>query len=388
MQYRVDKKSGNKLSVLGLGCMRLPSSAAKSEAVIMKAYNAGINFFDTAYLYPNSEAALGNALHKNGIREKVYIATKLPKIKCHSYDDFDKYFNIQLERLKTDYIDYYFMHNISRLEDWEHLVELGIEKWISEKKAEGKIKQLGFSFHGARDVFTKMINAYDWDFCMIQYNYINTHYQAGQDGLKYAYGKGIPVFVMEPLLGGSLVNGLPDKAVKLLKQHKPETSPASWALRWLWNQPEVTMVLSGMNDVSQIEENTLLAKTLPGSMSSEELKIIDQVIAIFSESYKIPCTGCNYCLPCPANINIPNCFAAYNTSYAIGYIAGMTQYATGTSVFTDKPMSILHCTKCGKCEKACPQDIKIVKCLVDVRKRMEPFWYRWVMAVARKVRSR
>ena len=388
MQYRVDKKSGNKLSALGLGCMRLPASAAKSEAVVMEAIRKGINFFDTAYLYPNSEAALGNALHKNGVREKVYIATKLPIIKCRNFDDFDKYFNIQLERLKTDYIDYYFMHNISRLEDWERLLGLGIERWINEKKAQGKIKQLGFSFHGVRDVFMKLIDAYDWDFCMIQYNYINTHYQAGQDGLKYAYSKDIPVFIMEPLLGGSLANGLPDKAFKLLKQYEPEASPASWALRWLWNQPEVTLVLSGMNDVSQIKENASLAEALTGSMNLEELGIIEQVIDIFSESYKIPCTGCNYCLPCPAGINIPNCFTAYNTSYAIGYVAGMTQYATGTSVFTDKPMSILHCTKCGKCEKACPQDIKIVERLTDVRKRMEPFWYRGFMSIARKVVSR
>ena len=254
-----------------------------------------------------------------------------------------------------------------------------------QKKAQGKIKQLGFSFHGAQGVFTKLIDAYDWDFCMIQYNYINTRYQAGQDGLKYAYSKDIPVFIMEPLLGGSLVNGLPDKAVKLLKQSKPEANPASWALKWLWNQKEVTLVLSGMNDASQINENISLAETLAGSMNSKELEVIEQVVEIFSESYKIPCTGCNYCLPCPANINIPACFTAYNATYAIGYVAGMTQYATGTSVFTDKPVSVLHCTKCKKCEKACPQDIKIVERLTDVRKRMEPFWYRWIMAVARRV---
>ena len=384
MQYRLDKKSGNKLSSLGFGCLRLPASATKAEEVIMDAFKNGVNFFDTAYLYPGSEAALGKVLHDNKVREKVYIATKLPQIKCNKYDDFDKIFNVQLERLKTTYIDYYLMHNLSKLSDWELLCGLGIEKWIEEKKSQGKIRQLGFSFHGTKDEFSKLVDACDWDFCMIQYNYINTNYQAGIAGLKYANSKGMPVFVMEPLLGGRLSDKLPDDAVKVLKQHNKNASPTSWALRWLWNQPEVTMVLSGMNELAHVKENVSLAETKVGSMSEEELEVIDRVVDIFSESYKIPCTSCNYCLPCPVKINIPDYFAAYNASFIIGFGAGLAQYATAIGAASKEPVSASHCTKCGKCVKVCPQEIAIPDRLEDVRRRMEPLWFRAVISVVRR----
>ena len=390
MQYRIDKKSGNKLSVLGFGCMRLPGTAGridlqKSEVVIMDAINKGVNFFDTAYIYPGSEAALGRVLDKNKVRDKVYIATKLPLTKCHSYADFDRIFNIQLERLKTTYIDYYFMHNISTYADWTRMCDLGIVPWIQEKKAQRKIKQVGFSFHGIRDAFIALIDAYDWDFCMIQYNYINTHFQAGATGLKYAYAKDIPVFIMEPLLGGRLANDLPGKAVKLLKQHDPDATPAAWALRWLWTQPEVTLLLSGMNTSDQVSENSMLAKqSQVGCMTEEELAVICQVADVFSASYKIPCTGCNYCLPCPQQINIPDSFMAYNASYAISRFTGMQQYGTTIGGF-NPAFSVADCTMCGKCEKQCPQNIAIMERLKDVRKRMEPFWFRAGMAIARRV---
>jgi len=389
MQYRIDKKSGNQLSVLGFGCMRLPGSLGKtdlqkSEVLIMEAIEKGVNFFDTAYIYPGSEVAVGHVLDKNKARDRVYIATKLPLTKCRAYEDFDKLFNTQLERLKTDYIDYYFMHNISTYADWQRMCDLGIESWIQEKKSQGKIKQAGFSFHGARDAFIKLIDDYDWDFCMIQYNYINTHFQAGVEGLKYAYAKDIPVFIMEPLLGGRLAVGLPDKAVKLLKQHAPEATPAAWALRWLWNQPEVTLLLSGMNEPGQLSENLLLAETSQiGGMTEPELTLIDQVANIFSASYKIPCTGCNYCLPCPQKINIPDSFMAYNASYAINRFTGIQQYATTIGGFNPS-FSVADCTKCGKCEKQCPQEIAIIEQLGNVRKQMEPFWFRAGMAVVRK----
>jgi len=390
MQYRLDKKSGKQLSALGFGCMRLPGTMGKtdlqkSEAIIMDAIEKGVNFFDTAFIYPGSEVALGHVLDKNKVRDQVYVATKLPLFKCHSYEDFDKIFQIQLERLKTDYIDYYFMHNISKYTDWERLCTLGIERWIQEKKAQGKIKQAGFSFHGARDVFVSVIDAYDWDFCMIQYNYINTHFQAGVEGLRYAYAKDIPVFIMEPLLGGRLAADLPEKAVKLLREQDSNTTPAAWALRWLWNQPEVTLLLSGMSEPSQVTENIMLAETSHiGAMTAEELALIDQVAEIFSDSYKIPCTGCNYCLPCPKQINIPDCFMAYNTSYSMGRLTGIKQYATTIGGF-QTAFWVSDCTQCGKCEVHCPQNIAIMERLKDVRRRMEPFWFKASLTLARRI---
>ena len=390
MQYRLDKKSGNKLSALGMGCMRLPGTLGnidlhKSDLLIMEAINRGINFFDTAFLYPGSEAALGYVLDKNKVRDKVYIATKLPLLKCNGYEDFDKYFNIQLERLKTGYIDYYFMHNMTKQGDWERLCGLGIEKWIHEKRTQKKIKYVGFSFHGAKDAFTTLVDSYDWDFCMIQYNYINTNYQAGSAGLKYANSKGISVFIMEPLLGGRLAKDLPAEAVRIFKENDPATTPASWALRWLWNQPEVTLVLSGMNEISQVAENATLAEKSPADcMSADELSVVGKVAQAFSASYKIPCTGCNYCIPCPVKINIPDCFMAYNASYAISRSTGIHQYVTTSGMF-NPAFSIADCTKCGKCEKACPQGIIITERLVDVRKRMEPWWFRAAMAIVRRV---
>jgi len=390
MQFRLDKKSGNKLSAIGFGCMRLPGTFGnidlqKADVLIMEAINQGINFFDTAFIYPGSEAALGYVLDKNKVRNKVYIATKLPLFKCHSYQDFDKHFNIQLQRLKTDYIDYYFMHNMTKLSDWERICGLGIEKWLKEKQAQGKIKQVGFSFHGTKNAFPELIDAYDWDFCMIQYNYINVNYQAGAAGLKYAHSKDIPVFIMEPLLGGRLAKDLPSEAVKLFKESDPTATPAAWALRWLWNQPEVTLILSGMNDIGQLIENAALAdKSQVGGMLANDIAVIEKVTEIFSATYKIPCTGCNYCLPCPVNINIPDSFMAYNASYSISRFTGIQQYATTSGGLT-KDFSVHDCTKCGKCEKACPQQIAITERLKDVQKRMEPWWFRAAMSIARKV---
>jgi len=385
MQYRTDPKNGNQLSALGMGCMRLPGAFGtpnleKSEALIMDAISKGINYFDTAYLYPGSENALGTVLHKNNAREKVYIATKLPIFKCQKYEDFDKFLNIQLERLRTTYIDYYFMHSMTKQEDWDRLAALGIEKWIDEKRKEGKIRQVGFSFHGQREAFRTLMDSSNWDFCMIQYNYINVNYQAGLDGLKYAHSKGMPVFIMEPLLGGRLAKGLPPAAEKLFA---PKT-PASYALRWLWNQPEVTIVLSGMSDMKVLEENAALAETATvGSVSEEELDTIKKAAEIFSAAYKIPCTGCNYCLPCPKKINIPDAFTAYNTSYAVSRFTGIMLYATTSGGF-DAAFSVHDCTACGKCEKICPQHIPVAAKLKDVQKRMEPWWWRVGMKLVRK----
>ena len=392
MQYREDKKSGNQLSVLGFGCMRFPRNLGqidvkKTEQLINKAIERGVNYFDTAYLYPGSEETLGAVLKKNGRRPKVYIATKLPFSQCKRYEDFDKFFEIQKKRLQTDYIDYYFIHAISDCKQWERLCELGVEQWIAKKKAAGEIRQVGFSFHGLTNEFIKLVDAYDWDFCQIQYNYINVNYQAGETGLKKAAEKGLSVFVMEPLLGGKLANGLPPKTVALLKKVDEKNSPAAWALNWLWNQPEVTLLLSGMNGMEQVRENTALAhRARAGMFGTGENKVIDKVIEIFNESYKVPCTGCNYCMPCPKGINIPACFAAYNATFAFGKFAGLQQYVLSTGgVGKGETHYAGDCVKCGKCERHCPQHIQIRKELQKVSRRMESFWLKPGLRIMGKV---
>jgi len=386
MRYTTDPKSGNELSILGFGCMRFPRDREKTEKLIVTAVNSGVNYFDTAYVYGNSEVTLGNILDNNGLRDKINLATKLPHTKCKSYDDFDRIFHEQLERLHTDHFDYYLIHNLSDLLPWQRLCDLGIEKWITEKKATGQIRRIGFSFHGAQNGFLSLIDAYDWDFCQIQYNYIDENYQAGRTGLQKAHEKGLAVIIMEPLLGGKLATGLPPKAAKLFHDADPDRSAASWALSWLWNQPEVTVILSGMNSMEQLEDNLKTAEISgPGMLSEQECAVFEPVTAALREAYKTPCTGCNYCMPCPQGVNIPGCFAGYNTSYAMGFVAGITQYLTGTGAIQSTNQSrASNCVKCGACGGKCPQNIDIPKSLEAVAKRMEPFWFNPVLWLVRK----
>lgn len=392
MQYRIDPKSGNKLSALGFGCMRFPRGVsidfAKSEKLILEAIQQGVNYFDTAYVYGGSEDTLGEILRKNNLRSKIFLATKLPHGKCKSYADFDRIFNEQLSRLHTDYIDYYLIHNLSDFEAWNRVVTLGIEQWLAEKKERGQIRQIGFSFHGAQAEFMKILEAYSWEFCQIQYNYMNEHYQAGVKGLRKANEKGLPVIIMEPLLGGKLANGVPQKAVSLMHKANSEASPASWGLKWLWNQPEVTVVLSGMNAPEQLTDNLRAAdRAAVSTMSDQELAVIAKVKSIFEENYKVPCTGCNYCMPCPHGVNIPGCFSAYNASYANGFVTGVTQYLTSTNAM-HAPNGAAVCQKCGLCEQKCPQHIQISAELVKVKKRIDPFWIRLPIRLLAKSRSK
>jgi len=382
VKYKKDKH-GNQLSVLGLGCMRF-KDFAETERMILRAIDGGVNFFDTAFVYPNSEETLGEILAKNDRRRDIYISTKLPIGMCNTYEDFDKFFHQQLERLQTDYIDYYFMHNITSFAQWEKMVSLGVERWIAEKKASGEVKQAGFSFHGICSDFLKLLEVYNWDFCMIQYNYYDPQYQAGETGLKAAAAKGIPVFIMEPLLGGRLATGLPEAGVEAFARLNKDKHPAEWAFWWLWNQEEVTMTLSGMNTVEMIEANMRSAMEFR-PLTEVELKAFDQVREIFRKGYKFPCTGCNYCLPCPQNINIPACLSAYNTSYAQKYYTGMAMYATTTAMLTK---SVRNCNMCGKCEKVCPQNIEIRKALKRVARRMEPAPIRLGFKIGRKLMRR
>jgi len=391
MQYRLDKY-GNKLSILGFGCMRFPRvrgriDMGKSEAMLVSAVERGVNYFDTAYVYPGSEEATGEILAKNKLREKIYIATKLPLFMCKAYSDFDKFFNISLKRLQTGYIDYYLMHMITTPEQWKQLCDMGIEKWIDEKKASGQIKQLGFSFHGKRDDFVKIVDARDWDFTQIQYNYLDINNQAGRTGLLHAASKKMPVIVMEPLLGGRLADPkkIPPKILSVMKEAASATTPAALALRWIWNHPEVTLLLSGMSTQNQLDENITLADGFhaPGILHDSELKTVDRVIAAYSEADRIKCTGCGYCIPCPFGVNIPDCFASYNTSYTLSRFAALRSYVMATAALTTKKGLAGSCTQCGKCEEHCPQSIPIRESLKDVRRRLEPFWFSAGISVVR-----
>ena len=390
MQYRTDPRTGSSLSVLGFGCMRLPRGLGgidmkKSEQLIVKAVHDGINYFDTAYLYPGSEAALGKILSDNDLRGRIFLATKLPIANCRRAEDFSLFFEKQLENLKTDYIDYYLMHNISSSAQWQTLCSLGIEEWITDQKNAGRIRQAGFSFHGPLAEFTQVLNARDWDFCQIQYNYSDENYQAGVSGLKTAAEKKIPVMIMEPLLGGKLASGLPKKASEEFSKTRNDLTPAAWAFRWLWNQPEVTAVLSGMNSIGQLEDNIRTAESAQaGMLTDEENETYEKAVKIFRSSDKIPCTGCGYCIHCPQGVNIPGCFAAYNTSFAFGRITGFVQYITGTAANRSAEGTAGTCIECGRCETHCPQNIQIRDSLKVTAKRMEPFYFRWAMAFMRR----
>ena len=388
MQYRIDKKTGNKLSALGFGCMRFPGilgsiDMRKTEGLITRAIDGGVNYFDTAWIYPGSEEALGLILEKNRAREKVYIATKLPLLLIKTPADFDKYFDQELKRLRTPYIDYYLMHMITDMVQWTQFKKWGIEDWIAKKKQAGLIRQAGFSFHGSRGEFLSVLDDYDWDMCMMQYNYSDENYQAGVTGLRKAAEK-IPVMIMEPLLGGSLASGLPKNAVDIFRKADPELSPAAWALNWIWNQSEVTLLLSGMNEMAQLEENLRLADAArPSMLDDARLDVYRRVIAALNKSYKIHCTGCNYCMPCPKGVNIPACFASYNTSYTMGFFAGLQQFFTSTSLAGQHSSSPSLCVNCKKCETHCPQNLPIVRHLAEVRQRLEPFWIRFIGYCAR-----
>ena len=284
MQYRKNKK-GEDISILGYGCMRFSTKAGrididKAEKEILAAVEAGVNYFDTAYIYTGSEATLGEIIERNKLREKINIATKLPQYLISNRASIDKYFSEELSRLRTDYVDYYLMHHLTDYSQWARLKTLGIEEWIASKKASGEIKNIGFSFHGTTEMFKKILDDYDWDFCLVQYNYLDKVSQAGEDGVKAAAAKGIPVMIMEPLRGGKLVGLLPEGAKKLIASNERGWSAAEWGFRWLYNQSEVTCVLSGMNSLEMVEENCRIASdATAGHFTDDDFAFIDQIIA-------------------------------------------------------------------------------------------------------------
>jgi len=387
MQYRKDKY-GRELSVLGFGCMRFTRKGNaidvdKAETEIMAAYRAGVNYYDTAYIYQGSEVLLGTILKRNGIREKVNVATKLPQYMVSSLNGAEKIFREELNRLQTDYVDYYLMHMLTDVAQWQRLKEMGIEDWIAQKKAEGAIRNIGFSYHGNTENFLKILEDYDWDFCQIQYNYLDEHTQAGAKGLKAAAEKGIPVIIMEPLRGGKLVNMLPAEARKLMQENDHGWTPAAWAFRWLYNQPEVTVVLSGMNSLEMVAENVATADTArPGDFTEEDCALIEQVREMIRKREKVGCTGCRYCMPCPKGVDIPGIFRCYNAMYTEGKGEGRFQFAQ-TVGLTRQPAFATQCIGCGKCESHCPQAIPIREKLKEADRALRPLPYKIGINIAR-----
>lgn len=375
MQYR-NNNGNNDLSVLGFGCMRFKKKGTgfdmeETEREIMYAIEQGVNYFDTAYIYSGSEEALGTILHKNGVREKIKIATKLPHYLMKTREDMEKKFAEQLKRLKTDYIDFYLMHMLPDKETWEKLINAGALEWLEGLKKEGKIRNLGFSYHGNTDTFIELLNAYDWDFCQVQYNYMDENSQAGRRGIEAAAEKGIPVIIMEPLRGGRLVNDLPKKAVEAFTESSRGYSAAEWALRWLLNQKEISVILSGMNSMEMLEENIRIASEAEtDSMTPGDLATIAKVKKAFDEVTKVPCTGCSYCMPCPFGVDIPGSFRCLNVSYTDSYANGFREYFMCTTM-KKEPSNAGLCRKCGRCEKHCPQSIHIRDELVRVKRRFE-----------------
>ncbi len=380
MQYRKDRK-GNEISALGYGCMRFTKKGGnvdleKAEREVLAAIEAGVNYLDTAYVYAGNEVAVGEILARTNTRDKVYLATKLPHYLIKSIDGVEKMFREELRRLQTDHIDYYLMHMLTDIPTWERLKKLGMEQWIKGKLVSGEIRNIGFSYHGNTEMFQKLVDAYDWDFCQIQYNYMDEHSQAGVEGLRYANKKGLPVIIMEPLRGGRLVNLLPESAKELFERDEEKRTPAELALKWLYDQPEVTCVLSGMNSLEMVEQNVKTACESPvGCLTESDRRLIEQVKEEIAKKVKVGCTGCGYCMPCPHGVDIPGTFRCYNAMYSEGKQGGRKEYLQCTA-FRKDTSSASQCISCGKCETHCPQQIPIRKELKQAAKELETVRYK------------
>ena len=392
MQYREDRY-GNPISILGFGCMRFTRNGAaidydKAEAELLRAIELGVNYFDTAYVYPGSEELLGRVLAQNGVRDQVRVATKLPQYLVKSAQAIDRIFDDELRRLQTDHVDYYLMHMFTDPVQWENLRRLGIEEWIERKKASGQIGQIGFSFHGNCAAFMRLLDAYNWDFCQIQYNYLDEHTQAGRAGLLAAAERGIPVIIMEPLRGGKLVDLMPDEGKHLVAVNPRGWSAAELAFRWLWDQPQVTCVLSGMNSIAMLEENCRVAsEARVGEFTEADQELVAGVRDAINARMRVGCTGCNYCMPCPKGVDIPALFRCYNAMYTEGKGSGRKEYWQTVSLRREKAFA-RQCVGCGKCESHCPQGIKIREQIRIADRELRPLPWRIAGDVARAFMNR
>lgn len=368
-------KNGDKLSALGFGAMRLPMvgdqiDEARAIAQIRAAIDGGVNYVDTAWPYHNgeSEPLVGKAL-KDGYRDKIKIATKLPTWLIKSREDMDTYLNAQLEKLGTDHIDYYLIHSLSG-PSWETIEALGVKDFLTKAQKDGRIVNPGFSFHGLSEDFQPIVDAYPWVFCQIQYNLLDTDFQAGTKGLQYAASKDMGVIVMEPLRGGNLAVPKPPQAITdIWDLAETKRTPAEWALRWIWNHPEVTVILSGMNHEDQVRENMATASTAePYSLTNMEVDLARRVADTYRKIMQVGCTGCGYCLPCPAGVQIPTCFDFLNKAHLFDFEEAKRMYsifADGT-VLQREPGLASQCVECGLCLEKCPQSIDIPNVLKKV----------------------
>ena len=366
MEYRSFGKLDWKPSALGFGAMRLPILEDDSGKIdedlatrmIRTAIDAGVDYVDTAWPYHKgeSEPVVGRSL-LDGYRDKVKLATKMPSWLIKEEADFDKHLDLQLERLQTDHIDFYLLHALNKTY-WPNLRDLGVFEWAEKAIASGRIRHLGFSFHDDLSVFKEIVDAYDWTFCQIMYNYMDTEFQAGREGLLHAANKGMGVIVMEPLRGGSLTRQAPASVADLWASASTQRSQADWALQWVWNQPEVSLLLSGMSEMAHVEENLVsAANSGVGLLSAEELDLIDRVGKTYRSLSPIPCTDCKYCMPCPSGVSIPRIFSIYNAFKMYGDEDGA---ARSYYEYTKPENRADQCVECGQCEQACPQQIEII----------------------------
>ena len=393
MQNRLIKRTGDEISPLGFGAMRLPLKNGKvnrdlAKKQIYHAIDNGVNFIDTAYLYGDSEKFLGEIL-QGEYRDKVMISTKMPAIHIRKYEDMEKTLDEQLSRLKRDCIDYYLIHSID-LKAMNRLLKKDLIKFLNKARDEGKIRHIGFSYHGPREEFEIVLDGYDWDVVMVQYNYFDENVQASMEGIEYAASKGIGVFVMEPLKGGILAGKMPHEAEEIFRNADADRSNAEWALRWVLNNRNVTCVFSGMNSIDQIDENIAIAnQTDPMSMTFEELETVELVKRVLRNSLKINCSTCGYCMPCPQGVNIPECLKIYNEKYLFeqkGLInASVFDYFQYVGGIMGKPANAGNCNGCGKCLRKCPQKLDIISELKKVKKEFEFPGFKYMVAFIRHV---
>ena len=403
MVKRLVKKNGDEIFPLGIGAMRLPTKnnsidRESAQEFILYAIENGVNYIDTAYAYHGgeSESFLGDLLSLSGsdgvkYRDKIKLSTKLPSWMVRSREDMDAFLNEQLRKLQTDFIDYYYVHSVD-LSTILRLKDLGLYEFLEKAKADGKISNIGFSYHGSPHEFKTLIDDFPWDMVLVQYNYLDVNAQAGIRGIQYAYENDIAVFVMEPLKGGLLAGELPLEVSALFDEVDSSKSSVDWALSWVFNQKEITCVLSGMGSLDQMKENMAIAERVEiDSLSDDELDVLDKAQGIFNSMMKINCTGCGYCLPCPRGVNIPDCFNVYNEKYlfnkkAFGVLPhAMVNYYMVVGGITNKQASAGLCNHCGRCKRLCPQSIDIPNELDRVKSEFELLGFNYQIKFVKNV---
>ncbi len=378
MLYRKNIKTGEDISILGFGAMRMPTledgtiDKAPSREMINYCLEHGVNYFDTAIPYHSgqSEAFLGEALE--GDRRSVYIATKMLHNKINSYEEMEEMFAQQCKNLRTDYIDYYMVHGLVNAQLWHRLKAIGFADFARKHKASGAIRRIGFSAHMTFPDFKEVLDDFDWDFSQMQYNYIDEDIQVSSKGLEYAKSKGIPMIAMEPIRGG-LLTTINDEIQSIFDKAIDKKTPAGWALRWVWNHPEFLTVLSGMSTLKHVKENIETASAAySNSMSEDDMLIINEAIAAFKSRIVVPCTQCGYCMPCPYGVRIPAIFESYNLYYILNETRGKRWYHVMTSGMMGGKGEASLCQECGVCEPKCPQGIKIIDELKNAKAILAP----------------